>query len=141
MNQITKDFFASSSIPQNQDTVDIMDFLSDPESVNKMLIMSEVGLPALTGVVKHLEEQFGNCKLFPLNHEAKDSNAPNRRNIGWMVRFVMKAYGYTPISKELTDSAERTRIGKFADSKFFGTSAVYSKTISNPRYKIVVMSV
>ena len=77
--------------------------------------------------------------LFPLNHNAADSNAPNRRNIGWMVRFVMKAYGYTPISKgfpDSNDSIERTRIGKFSGSKYFGTAAVYAKTIPNPYYTI-----
>lgn len=143
MNQITKEFFDSSSIPNNQDTVRVMDFLSKPKSVNKMIVMSEIGLPALTGVVKELEEQFGNCELFPLNHDAENANAPNRRNIGWMVRFVMRAYGYTPIAKGLpnaNDSFERTRIGKFSGSKYFGTAAVYAKTISNPDYSIVVTS-
>lgn len=144
MNQITSEFFASSSIPENNDTVSVMDFLSKPESVNKMIVMSEVGLPALTGVVKELEAKFANCQSFPLNHSAVDSNAPNRRNIGWMVRFVMKAYGYTPIAKGLpdgNDGIERTRIGKFSGSKYFGTAAVYAKTISNPQYTIIVTSV
>lgn len=144
MNQLTANFFANSSIPQNQDTVRVMDFLSRPESVNKMIVMSEVGLPALTGIVKELEDLFGNCKLFPLNHDAEDANAPNRRNIGWMVRFVMKAYGYTPIAKgfsDTNDGLERTRIGKFSGSKYFGTAAVYAKTIPNPRYTIVVTSI
>lgn len=48
-----------------------MDFLSKPESVNKMIVASQIGLPALTGIVKELENQFGNCALFPLNHNAK----------------------------------------------------------------------
>lgn len=38
-----------------------MDFLSQPESVNQMIVMSKVGLPALTGVVKNIEEIV--CKL------------------------------------------------------------------------------
>lgn len=144
MNKITEEFFASSSIPQNQDTIRIMDFLSHPESVNQMIAMSKVGLPALTGVVKELETSFGNCEFFPLNHDAKDSNAPNRRNIGWMVRFIMRSYGYTPIIKgfeNTNDSMERTRIGKFSGSKYFGTAAVYAKTIPNPQYTIVITSI
>lgn len=144
MNKITADFFKNSSIPNNSDTNEIMDFLCQPESVNQMIAMSKVGLPALTGVVKELEDKFADCKLFPLNHNAEDCNAPNRRNIGWMVRFVMKAYGYTPIAKgfpDANDSLERTRIGKFSGSKYFGTAAVYAKTISNPQYKLVVTSV
>lgn len=144
MNKITEDFFKTSSIPSNSDTKEIMDFLCQPESVNQMIAMSKVGLPALTGVVKELEDKFADCKLFPLNHNAEDCNAPNRRNIGWMVRFVMKAYGYTPIAKgfpDANDSLERTRIGKFSGSKYFGTAAVYAKTIPNPQYKLVVTSV
>ncbi len=141
MNQITIEFFKDSTIPQNQDTVRIMDFLSNPESVNKMIVMSEVGLPALTGVVKELEEQFGNCSLSPLNHDAEDSNAPNRRNIGWMVRFIMKKFGYTVIKKGLSnanDNPERTRISKFSGVQYFGTSAVYAKTITNPQHSIEI---
>ena len=112
-----------------------MDFLSKPESVNKLIVASQIGLPALTGIVKELENQFGNCALFPLNHNAKDYNAPNRRNIGWMVRFVMREYGYTPVSK----GTERSRIGKFSGSKYLGTSAIYEKTISNPNRTIVII--
>lgn len=143
MNQITAEFFKNSSIPQNHDTIMVMDFLSKAESVNKMIVMSEVGLPALTGVVKELEDAFGNCKLFPLNHEAEDSNAPNRRNVGWMVRFIMRSYGYTPIAKgfpDANDSFERTRIGKFSGSKYFGTAALYAKTIPNPVHSIIIKS-
>ena len=113
MSQITTDFFNSSTILPNEDTVRVMNFLSQPESVNRMIVMSKVGLPSLTGVVKELENLFGDCELFPLNHNAENSNAPNRRNIGWMVRFVMKAYGYVPSATN--DSFERTRIGKFSE--------------------------
>ena len=144
MNPITEDFFKSSSIPKNQDTISVMEFLTQPESINSMIVMSKVGLPALTGVVKELEEQFGNCDLFPLNHDAEDSNAPNRRNVGWMVRYIMRAYGYTPIAKgfpDANDNFERTRIGKFSGSQYFGTAAVYAKTISEPEYSIEVKSV
>ena len=143
MNQITQKFFNESKIPKNQDSIDVMDFLSQPESVNQMIAMSKVGLPALAGVVKELEDQYANSKLFPLNHDAADSNAPNRRNIGWMVRFIMREYGYTPVEKGLptsNDSFERTRIGKFSGSKYFGTAAVYSKTIQNPPHTIVISS-
>lgn len=144
MNQLTTEFFKSSSIPQNPDTVRIMDFLSQPESVNKMIVMSEVGLPALAGVVTELEQQFGNCKFFPLNHDAKDANAPNRRNVGLMVRFIMNAYGYTSVVSGLPNANDifaPTQIGNFVDSKYFGSSAVYKKTIPDPDYSIEVKSV
>jgi hypothetical protein len=53
----------------------------------------------------------------------------------------MRAYGYTPVSKgfpDPNDNFERTRIGKFSQSKYFGTAAVYAKTISNPQYVLEI---
>jgi len=138
MNQIITDFFSSSLIPKNRDTINLMTFLTLPESVNKMIVISEIGMPALIGVVKELEERFANCKSFPLNHDDKGANATNRRNTGWCIKYIMKAYGYTPISKRSADtnSIERTRVGKF--SKYFYTSTIYAKTIQNPQYTIEV---
>jgi len=136
MNTLTIEFFASSSIPQNPDTEAVMDFLTEPESVSRMIAMSKVGLPALAGVVSELENRFTNSNLFPIHHNAPDSNAPNRRNVGWMVRFVMGKYGWTPIKMDSFN--DRTRLGRF--SKLFGTAAVYEKTIMSPPHEIVISS-
>lgn len=129
MRAITKEFFASSSIEQNEDTIKAMDFLASPKSVQKMLAATEKGFPALSGVVAELEEKFAFSEGFPLHHESADKNAKNRRNVGWMVRFIMKQFGYSPI-----DSFERTRIGSSSGSKFFGSAAVYCKTDANSSY-------
>ncbi|WP_347488020.1 hypothetical protein ABDB91_12365 [Desulfoscipio sp. XC116] len=134
MKTITSEFFKNSSIPKNQDSEAAMEFLTRPENVNLMLSATQMGLPALAGVVAELEEKFANCKLFPLNHEAGDANAPHRRNVGWMVRHVMGKYGYTPAKGMQLN--ERTRLGRFA--KFFGTAAIYEKTIKNPEYQIEI---
>lgn len=143
MKQLSKDFFKCSSIPHNLDTEAVMDFLSSDESVNKMIVMSELGLPALAGVVKELEDRFADSVGFPLNHNATNSNAPNRRNIGWMVRFIMKKYGYKPIEAGYTTNNKgRTRIGKFTDSMYFETAAVYQKDKNiNPERIIVIKSI
>ena len=140
MNAITKEFFDSSSIPHNKDTEAVMDFLSSDESVNRMIVMSKVGLPALAGVVKELEDSYADKKGFELNHNADNKNAPNRRNIGWMVRFIMAQYGYKPKEKGY-DAKERTRIGKFTESKYFETAAVYEKQDVNPKRSIQVKSI
>lgn len=136
---ITQEFFSSSSIEKNADTVAIMDFLSSPESVNKMIVLADLGLPSLAGVVKELEDRFADCALFPLHHHAPNSNAPNRRNIGWMVRFIMREYGYTPVMKGI-DASGNTRIGKFSGSKYFGNAAVYARTIHNPNRALTISS-
>ena len=91
MNQIGRAFLSKTKLDvNNSDIVAIVDFLSSADSINKMIVVSDLGLPALTGVVKDLEEKFANCKGFPLNHDAPDHNAPNRRSIGWMIKFIMK---------------------------------------------------
>lgn len=121
---ITNDFFNKSKIDPNQDAKDIMDFLSSNDSVNRMIIASDMGLPAITPIIKELEDKFADCNLFPLNHEGRNQNAVNRQNIGRMVKFVMSYYGYIPITGGLN---ERARIPKFANSKYFSTAAVYKK--------------
>lgn len=134
---ITNDFFARSKIEPNQDAQDIMDFLSSSENVNKMIVASDMGLPAITPVVAELERRFENCKLFPLNHEGKNQNAANRQNIGRMIKFIMSYYGYIPIAGGLS---ERARIPKFANSNHFTTAAVYRK-LQVAQYNIKVESI
>lgn len=95
MRLITKKFFETSTIEKNKDTIGAMDFLSSPGIVRQMIIATEKHNPALSGVVAELEDRFADCELFPLNHEGEDKNAKNRRNVGWMVRFIMREYGYT----------------------------------------------
>lgn len=130
---ITDEYFVRSSI-DNVDTRAIMDFLSTPESVNKMIIASEMGLPAITPVVKELEKRFGNAGLSPLHHQGKNQNAVHRQNVGRMIKFVMAQFGYIPVDG---GSSERARIPKFAQSKHFSTAAVYGKKEAG-RYKIDV---
>lgn len=131
---ITTDFFKKSKIEKNKTTIDIMDFLSSAESVNKMIIASEMGLPVITPIVKELEERFGDSADFPLNHDAENHNATNRQNIGRMIKFIMKYFGYIPVDGGLS---ERARVPQFAESKYFSTSGIYTK-MQNEIYKIEV---
>lgn len=130
---IVNEYFVGSSI-DNVDTRAIMDFISLPESVNKMIIASEMGLPAITPIVKELEERFENSNLSPLHHQGKNQNAVHRQNVGRMIKFVMAQFGYLPVDGGLS---ERARIPKIAQSKHFSTSAIYEKK-GNCRYKIDV---
>lgn len=134
---IMSEFFTRSKIYPNQDAKNIMKFLSSSENVNKMIVASEMGLPAITPVVAELEKRFEDCELFPLNHEGKNQNAANRQNIGRMVKFIMSYYGYIPIAGGLN---ERARIPKFAKSNHFSTAAVYRK-LQVAQYNIKVESI
>ena len=130
---ITDEYFIGSSI-DNSDTRAIMDFISLPESVNRMIIASEMGLPAITPIVKELEKKFENSKLSPLHHEGKNQNAVHRQNVGRMIKFVMAQFGYIPVDGGLS---ERARIPKFAESKHFSTAAIYAKK-QNGKYQIEI---
>lgn len=123
---ITDDYFVGSSI-DNSDTRAIMDFLSSAQSVNKMIVASEMGIPAITPIVKELETRFANSQLSPLHHNGKNQNAVHRQNVGRMMKFVMAQYGYVPVDGGLS---ERARIPKFANSQYFSTSAIYEKKTS-----------
>lgn len=129
MRQITEKFFESSTIEKNEDTIATMDFIACPESVCKMINATNAHYPALSGIVAELEEKFGDCEGFPLNHNAADKNAKNRRNVGWMVRFVMREFGYSPL-----EYSDRTRIGSNSGSKYFGNASLYEKTTDESAY-------
>lgn len=122
--QIINNFFSQSAIHRNADTEKMLDFLLQPESVEKMIIASEFELPALTFVVEDLEKIFGQCTNAPLDHNGQHQNAVHRQNIGRMVKYVMREFGYEPIDGKLS---ERARLPKFSGSKYFSTSAVYAK--------------
>lgn len=131
MQKITQKFIENTSIEINDDVIKVFEFIASPDSVQKMMTSTDNGKPALAGIVHELEERFADCEGFPLHHEGPGKNAKNRRNVGWMIRFVMREYGYTPI-----DNSERTRIGADAGSEYFGNAAVYHFTNSIPNYEI-----
>lgn len=140
MSQIVNEFFASSSIPDNPDSRGAMELLAKPESVAGMIAMSEAGIPALVAVVHKLEAEYATSAGFPLTGR---ENATNRRNTGWMIRYIMREFGYSPVDNPTADrgpeeKAERTRLKRFTGTNCFSTSAVYSRTNQNPPHTIAV---
>ena len=127
--KIREGYFRGSLI-RNEDTVAIMDFLTTPNNINKMIIASDMGLPVLTPVVKELEDKFGYCELSPLRHTEATHNAVHRQNVGRMTKYIMAQFGYVPISKGLS---EKSRLPKFSGARYFSTSTVYSK-LSDAKY-------
>ncbi|MEA5135570.1 MAG: hypothetical protein VB035_05465 [Candidatus Fimivivens sp.] len=133
MTNLTAKFFSNSKIDPSHDAINIMEFLTSAEAVDRMLIMADLGLPSLSGVVSELEVRFGDSKDFPLNHTGEGQNATNRQNIGRMIKFIMREFGYSPVEGGLS---ERARLRDFANSQYFSTSAVYAKTHISPHYVI-----
>ncbi len=135
MTTITKEFFERTNIQEtsNHTVEQIMDFLSSPESIMAMVLMTKLGQPALAGVVKELEERFA-FSDFPLHPNGPGANATNRRNIGWMVKFVMGSVGFEP-KKVQSDTEMRLR--KFCKTKYFTTSALYQPVSGLPRHSVI----
>lgn len=131
---IIKEFFNSSKILDTPDgtVTKILDFLLKPEAIAAMELMTKFGHPALAGVVKELEEEFAKSD-FPLHHNGPYKNSANRRNVGWMVRFVMGKFGYVPKKSSGSDR----HLPKFAGSQYFGSAAVYEET-GKAEYELVL---
>lgn len=73
----------------NSTVSDVFSFLMKPESVDKMILSSHDGRPALEGVIEDLEKKFPNGPEFDLK---KDLHL--RKMVGSMVKFVLRDFGY-----------------------------------------------
>jgi hypothetical protein len=104
---------------------EVMEFLTKPESVYKMIIASEMGLPVLTLIGKELEIMFDEHSNFPVVYLGNDKNPTARQNVGRMIKVVMHEYGYTPVDGGLSEQA---RIPAVSGAEYFSTSSIYRKT-------------
>ncbi len=103
----------------NADAMRVFDFFCQPEVIHSMIVFSEVGLPAFSGIAKELEQNFADAPLFPLQ------KLPNRQIVGKMAKFVLEHFGYEPIPKSMK---KNTKLREFSQARLFGQSAIYTKT-------------
>lgn len=115
----------------NVDAQNVFDYLATPSTIHNLMAFSEVGLPAISGIIPYLEGNFGNSPTFPL------SDFRNRQTVGKMVKYILGYYGYTPQTGGLD---ERAKLRGFSKSMYFKTASVYSLT-DTPQKKIVVTSI
>lgn len=135
MNQIAENYLQKTSLESsNEDLKKIVQFLSKPETVNKMIVVSELGLPAITAIVQELESDYADLPAFELNLNKKE-NAANRRTVGWIIKYIMKQYGMFPMEVE----SSRMRLRKFSKNRYFLSGSIYSKVTAG-KYKIEIMS-
>lgn len=71
---------------------EVMDYLVKPESVFKMIIASEMGLPVLTLIGRDLEKKFDKHSNFPVVYLGNDKNPTARQNVGRMVKVLIYTY-------------------------------------------------
>ena len=138
--EIKKDFMKKTKMLDAHDgkagVEEIVDYLVEPAIINKMIIASEMELPVLTLIAMDLEKKFDKNSNFPVVFTDHSKNATARQNVGRIIKFIMKQYGYTPIDGGLS---ERARIPAVSGSEYFSTSAIYKKT-DEAKYEITIAS-
>lgn len=113
---------------------DMIEYLSSPAVLNKMMIATELGLPVLTLVANDLERRFDENSNFPVVKVGEEYNSTNRQNIGRATKFLMQKMGCHPIAGKLDPQC---RIPAAMKAEHFSTSAVYVKD-SPAEYEVVV---
>ncbi|MCM1315147.1 MAG: hypothetical protein NC205_08585 [Prevotella sp.] len=104
----------STKLINNTDAKAIFDFLCIPENIHNMIVVSELGLPAISGIVKELEVKFENATAFLMD------DAKNRQTVGKMVKYILGEFGYEPVVR-------RTQLRDFTGAKLFKTASVYAQ--------------
>lgn len=132
-----KEFLRNTRMRDKNDKLEgveeMFDYLAKPESVDKMIIASELGWPVLTLLGKELENEFDLSSNFPIVVDGDNKNATARQNVGRIIKIIMDGYGYTPIDGGLSKKA---RVPAISDTIFF-SSAIYKKT-HDGRYVISI---
>ena len=115
---------------ENQDAQSLFNYLSLPKTVANIIVFTDLGLPALSGIASTLEKNFGTSEEFPL------SNDTNRQIVGKMIRFILEFYGYSPISNA---SSSDKQLRDFSNATLFKSSAIYEKSHA-PKLELVLNS-
>ena len=140
MNKIVKEFMKKTKMldinNQQVGVEEMVTYLTSPKVIDRMVIASEMRIPILTLVAKDLEEVFDENSNFPVVVNGKEKNATNRQNVGRIIKYIMKKYGYTPVDGGLSEQA---RIPTISGSKYFSTSGIYKKT-QDAEYKIEIIN-
>lgn len=114
----------------------IVDYMFSPDTIYKMKVASDMGLPVLTLIARELEIKFDENSDFPLVVTQDSKNAVFRQNVGRIAKFIMYKLGYVLVDGGLS---ERARIPAISRAKYFATSAIYQKqTHSNYSLNVVL---
>ena len=112
----------------------IADFMFLPDTIYKLKLASDMGLPVLALVAHELEVKFDSKSNFPLQVTPTSKNSVYRQNVGRIAKYIMGELGYKPAGGGL---AERARIPAVSKAAYFNTSAIYKKN-ENSKYTLTV---
>lgn len=99
----------------------IFNTMSELETIQKMILVSEADKPALSACISQIESQFGNQKMFDLSDDFA------KQCVGTMVKVILEPFGYTPIKQK--DMPKGL-------AKYFASASVY-KLNKEPRIRLV----
>lgn len=122
---------ASAKLVNNPDAEAVFDFLCIPENIHNMIVISELGLPAISGIVKEIEKKFGNAPAFPM------TDPTSRQIVGRMAKYILGKFGYEPVVQE---RGERVKLRDFTGAELFKTASVYAQT-KQPVYSLNIQIV
>ena len=122
--------FSFKNCKGNLDAQNVFDFLCKPENIYSMIVFSDLKLPAISGIVSHIEQNFANAPQFPLD------DYKNRQTVGRMAKFILSHFGYEPIVGGLD---ERAKLRNFSNANMFKTASVYEK--KNPPINSITMNI
>lgn len=101
----------------NQIAEEIYNLLADGENIYRMMIFSEIEIPALAASITKIEDLYEDQEQFELN------NSFVKQTMGVMVKDILRAFGYDNIkSKDIPKGL----------SNYVNTAAVYKK-LDSPR--------
>lgn len=105
---------------ENKIAKKIYDFLSEGENIYRMMLFSEIEIPALAASITKIEALYSDQEIFDLK------NSFSKQTMGVMVKDILKAFGYDNIkSKDIPKGL----------SNYVNTAAVYKK-LDTPNKKL-----
>lgn len=117
----------NQKLATNPDAAKAFAFLASAESVANMMVFTQIGLPAISGLAHTLEITFDSNTQFNLE------NPHYRQMVGKMVKFIFFNFGF---ETEINGLEERAQLRNFSECKYFKTAAVYHETNLNPQKKL-----
>ena len=104
----------------NQVAKEIYELLAAGENIYRMMIFSEIEIPALAASITKIEELYGEQEQFELNKSFV------KQTMGVMVKDILRCFGYDNIkSKDIPKGL----------SSYVNTAAVYKK-LDSPTKKL-----
>lgn len=113
-------------LKNNEDAQRAFERLTCVGALARMMMLSDLGIPALVGVLEDLRELLKDSETFSISKENKKTYI-NRQMIGRMIKYIMEVLGYEKDETLKSNLDERTRIHDYSEYTDFGNSLIYKR--------------